>query len=373
MKQKLLVVFGTRPEAIKLAPLIHEARKYPAEFVVRVAVTAQHRRMLDDVLNVFSLSPDYDFNLMQPNQSLFYTTSMIFREMENVLLQEKPDIVVVQGDTCTTFATALSGYYAHKKIAHVEAGLRTGNKYSPFPEEIYRKITSCVADYHFAPTEWTKQNLLNEGYPEDKIYVTGNTVVDALFLASDKIDLEVCPIPELEEDIYRFERMILITGHRRENFGEPFREVCEAFRILATQNPDICFVYPVHLNPNVQKPVREILAGLPNFFLLPPLAYLPFLWLMNCSYFIITDSGGIQEEAPSLGKPVLVTREMTERPEGVEAGTIRVVGTHRDNILAAAHELLTDKVAYKKMSTAHNPFGDGAAAHRIVEILKKKI
>lgn len=370
MKKKLLFIFGTRPEAIKLAPVIHEAKKYPDKFTVRITTTAQHRQMLDDVLNIFEIVPHYDLDIMTPDQSLFYITHRIFKEMEKIILDEDPDIVVVQGDTTTTFAGALSGYYAQKKVAHVEAGLRTGNKYSPFPEELYRKMTSALADFHFAPTEWTKNNLLKEGYPEKNIYVTGNTVVDALFFALDKIDREASPVSELREKIDRFKRMILITGHRRENFGERLHQICDAFRQLALKNTDVCFVYPVHLNPNVQTPVKEILSGIPNFFLIPPQPYLNFVWLMSRSYFIITDSGGIQEEAPSLGKPVLVTREHTERPEGIQAGVLKLVGTHKENIIREAQQLLDDPEAYHEMSNPVNPFGDGKASQRIISILE---
>jgi UDP-N-acetylglucosamine 2-epimerase (non-hydrolysing) len=289
--------------------------------------------------------------------------------MESILDLENPDVVIVQGDTATTFVGAVSGYYARKKVAHVEAGLRTGNKYAPFPEEINRRITSTVADYNFAATQTAKSNLLKEGYPEDTIFITGNTVIDALYLALEKIDTKMPPLPELEV-VNNFNETVLITGHRRENFGEPFRDVCEAFRILASDNPDVCFIYPVHLNPNVQQPVREILNNLPNFFLLPPLPYLPFVWLMNHARFIITDSGGIQEEAPALGKPVLVTREFTERPEGVAAGTVKLVGTDKEKIIKSARELLTDSAAYERMHRAANPYGDGTAAKQIIDILK---
>ncbi|MCD6386061.1 UDP-N-acetylglucosamine 2-epimerase (non-hydrolyzing) [Candidatus Sumerlaeota bacterium] len=372
MKKKLLFIFGTRPEAIKLAPVIHQAKKYPDKFIVRIVVTAQHREMLDDVLDIFKIMPDYDFDIMTPDQSLFFITHRIFKEMEGLIKAEEPDILIVQGDTTTTFAGALCGYYAQKKVAHVEAGLRTGNKYSPFPEELYRKMTSALVDFHFAPTEWAKNNLLNEGYPEKNIYVTGNTVIDALFFARKKIDPAECPINELRGQIDRFKRMILITGHRRENFGEPLRQICEAFRQLALSNPDVCFVYSVHLNPNVQKPVKEILSELPNFFLIAPQPYLSFVWLMNHSYFIITDSGGIQEEAPSLGKPVLVTRQYTERPEGIQAGILRLVGIKKEDIIEQAQQLLDVNELYQQMSKAANPYGDGKAAQRIISVLARE-
>ncbi len=371
MKKKLLFAFGTRPEAIKLAPVILEAQKHTDDFSVCVVVTAQHREMLDEVLDVFNIKPDHDFNIMRPCQSIFYVTYSVFENMEPLMEAETPDVVIVQGDTTTTFAGALSGYYNRSKIAHVEAGLRTHNKFAPFPEEINRKITSSVADYNFAPTEWARDNLRKEGYPDDSIYITGNTVIDALSLALEKIDQHTPPLRELSM-VKQYERTILLTGHRRENFGEPFRRVCEAFRHLAENNPDTCFVYPVHLNPNVQQPVNEILQELSNFYLLSPLPYLPFIWLMNHSYFLITDSGGIQEEATSLGKPILLTRDFTERPEGVDAGTIKLVGTDAQRIIRHAQELLENDEAYRAMSKASNPFGDGKAAQRIIEILRDK-
>ncbi len=371
MKKKLMFVFGTRPDTIKLAPLILKSQEQKTVFEVITIATAQHRQMLDDVLNFFKIKPDIDLNIMSPGQSLFHITSKILTEMDKVISIYQPDIIVVQGDTTTTYAAALSGFYYKKQIAHVEAGLRTYNKWQPFPEEINRRMTSAIADYHFAPTEVSKLNLLRENFPEGKIFVTGNTVIDALFWAVEKVKDIKCPIKDFEQSLNKFKKMILITGHRRENFGDPFKRICEAFKKIAHDNPDVIFVYPVHLNPNVQKPVSEILSGIPNFFLLNPLPYPDFIWFMEKSYFIISDSGGIQEEAPALGKPVLVTRKVTERPEAVEAGAIKLVGDDYDLIVMLANRLINDPKFYSSMSVVNSPYGDGKASEKILSILSK--
>jgi UDP-N-acetylglucosamine 2-epimerase len=321
------------------------------------------------VLNTFEIEPHVDLDIMSPNQSLFYTTSKIFSEMEGVLDRFQPDIVMTQGDTTTTFAAALSAFYAGKMVAHVEAGLRTHDKWMPFPEEINRKITSTVAHVHFAPTELAKKNLCDEGYDASTIHVTGNTVIDALLWVVHRIKGTPCPLPEFADLLDRFPRMVLITGHRREHFGEPFRQICAAFKQLAESYPHVAFFYPVHLNPNVQQPVSEVLSGLPNFILTTPLDYPTFCWFMLQCHMIITDSGGIQEEAPALGKPVLVTRRVTERPEAVEAGMVRLVGDDPDRIVHDATRLLDDAVFHQSMVKGFSPYGDGKASERIVEKL----
>lgn len=366
-KKKLLFVFGTRPEAIKMAPLIQECLKYPTIFDVKVAVTAQHRQMLDQVLELFNIIPDIDLDLMRDNQDLYSITSDILLKMKEVLLNVQPALVLVHGDTTTTMSVSLAAYYMKIDVAHIEAGLRTHNLYSPFPEEMNRQITSRIAKYHFAPTERAKFNLIQEGIVADNIFVTGNTVIDALLQVSEKSELM-----EIELDGYKISarRFVLITGHRRENFGEGFLNICNAIRILALQYSDVDFVYPVHLNPNVQKPVYEILKNIPNVYLIQPLDYLPFVYLMKYSYCILTDSGGIQEEAPSLAKPVLVMRNTTERPEAIHAGTVKLVGTSKTAIVEEVERLLIDKARYKAMSQAHNPYGDGLASQRIIDILK---
>jgi UDP-N-acetylglucosamine 2-epimerase (non-hydrolysing) len=370
--KKVLLVFGTRPEAIKMAPLV---KLFEKEALVdsRVCVTAQHREMLDQVLDLFDISPDYDLNLMKPGQDLYDITSNVLLGMKDVLIDFKPDVVLVHGDTTTTSATSLSAFYQQIKIGHVEAGLRTGNLLSPFPEEANRQITGVLANYHFAPTMVSQANLLKENKDKNSIIVTGNTVIDALFLALDKIksnkDLELQIINDIE---YKFNnsKFILVTGHRRENHGQGFLNICNALKEIALANPTIDIVYPVHLNPNVQKPVREILSNIENIYLIEPLQYEQFIYLMDKSYFIITDSGGVQEEAPSLGKPVLVMRDTTERPEAVEAGTVKLVGTSKDMIITEAQKLLDDENEYNKMSQAHNPYGDGNACEKIVEFIK---
>ena len=373
--KKVLLVFGTRPEAIKMAPLVKEFQKYSTDFDTKVCVTAQHREMLDQVLEMFEIKPDYDLNIMKPGQDLFDVTANVLLGLKNVLRDFKPDIVLVHGDTTTTSASALAAFYEKIKVGHVEAGLRTGDIYSPWPEEANRLLTGVLANYHFAPTQTSKENLIKENKDEKTIAVTGNTVIDGLFLALDKIEnnqklknkiLEnINGQYELSED----RKIILVTGHRRENFGEGFINICEALKTVANQNPNIDIVYPVHLNPNVQKPVRELLSNVPNVYLIDPLQYESFIYMMNRSYFIITDSGGVQEEAPSLGKPVLVMRDTTERPEAVEAGTVKLVGTDKETIIKEAQKLLDDKNEYEKMSKAHNPYGDGKACEKIVEFL----
>jgi len=369
-KARILFIFGTRPEAIKLAPLIKEFQNI-SEFEVKVCVTAQHREMLDQVLNFFEITPDYDLNLMKPNQSLFKLTANIIESLENVLNDFEPDLIFVQGDTTTAFAGALAGFYKKIKVAHVEAGLRTYHKYSPFPEEINRVLVGHIADYHFAPTEKAKKNLYREGITEN-VWVVGNTVIDALFLGLDIIKAQG------EESYYKYfdfldfsKKIILVTGHRRESFGEPFRNICLALKEIADSFQDVEIIYPVHLNPNVRKPVNEILNGHPRIHLIEPLAYPYLIWLMSKSYLILTDSGGIQEEAPSLGKPVLVMRDVTERTEGIKAETAKLVGTNKEKIILDTAKLLEGLEEYNKMAKAINPYGDGKASNRILNIIKE--
>ncbi len=367
----LLFIFGTRPEAIKMSPLIKEFKKYPKDFKVVVAVTGQHREMLDQVLGFFKIKPDYDLKLMKPNQTLFDVTADALRGMGKILDEVKPDLIIVQGDTTSVFAGALAGYYKKIEVAHLEAGLRSGDKYSPFPEEINRILTGHIADYHWAPTEGSKQNLLKEGIKEEKIFVVKNTVIDALLLALDLIKEEgEDKYEEFFKDIDLDKRIVLVTAHRRESFGKPFEDVCNSVKELAEEYPDVEFVYPVHLNPNVREVVYRILDGIDNIRLIEPLEYPYLVWLMNRSYFVMTDSGGIQEEAPSLGKPVLVLRDVTEREEGVEAGTAKLVGTDKALIMKEASKLLDDNKEYEKMSKAINPYGDGKTSERVVELLR---
>ncbi|GAB7027919.1 non-hydrolyzing UDP-N-acetylglucosamine 2-epimerase [Geotalea toluenoxydans] len=372
---KVLTVFGTRPEAIKMAPVVKELEKHPESFKSVVCVTAQHRQMLDQVLELFAIRPDHDLNIMKPGQDLFDITCNVMQGLKPVLEKERPDVVLVHGDTTTTMAASIASFYCRTKVGHVEAGLRTHNKFAPFPEEINRRLAGAVADLHFAPTEASRQNLLNEGVSEEDIYVTGNTVVDALLTVSRRIESD----PALAERFrgeFSFldpvKRLLLVTGHRRENFGAGFEHICEALAEIAQSCPDVEILYPVHLNPNVQEPVKRILGGnkLTNVHLIEPVDYLPFVYLMNRSHLIITDSGGVQEEAPSLGKPVLVMRETTERPEAVTAGTVKLVGTDKERIIIETKLLLNDAAAYRTMSMAHNPYGDGLAAERIIEVLK---
>jgi UDP-N-acetylglucosamine 2-epimerase (non-hydrolysing) len=363
---KILFVFGTRPEAIKLAPLIREMGSRPG-VTVQVAVTAQHREMLDQVLEAFAIVPDHDLDIMQPGQDLFDVTARCLTSLREVMRTAQPDWTIVQGDTTTTFAAALAAFYLDLRVAHVEAGLRTGDKHRPFPEEINRRLTSHLADLHFAPTARARQCLLAEGIAAERVHVTGNTGVDALFHVRDQFQGRWPEVPGLRPP-GPGRRRILVTGHRRESFGEGFRRICRALQTIASR-PDVEIVYPVHLNPQVQDPVRASLGGLPNVQLIPPLPYVPFVGLMESSYLILTDSGGIQEEAPSLGKPVLVMREVTERPEAVEAGTVRLVGTAAEKIVEAVNELLDDAGTYQQMARAHNPYGDGHASRRIADIL----
>jgi len=375
--KKILIVFGTRPEAIKMAPLIKEFKKYPDMFNTKVCVTAQHREMLDQVLNLFEIKPDYDLDIMKKNQDLYDVTSNVLNGMKKVLEELKPDIVFVHGDTTTTFATSLAAYYQKIDIAHIEAGLRTGNIYSPWPEEANRKLTSCLTRYHFAPTFKSKQNLINENIDEKNVIITGNTVIDALFLILEKIRKDAKLKKKIDimfESIgLNFEdkkKIILVTGHRRENFGEGFVNICEALKTVALKNRDIDIVYPMHLNPNVREPIKRTLLGVKNIHLIEPLEYEQFVYLMSKSYIILTDSGGIQEEAPSMGKPVLVMRDTTERPEAIESGTVKLVGTDTKVIVEEVTKLLNSKDAYNSMSKAVNPYGDGQSCSKIIEFLK---
>ena len=375
--KKILFVFGTRPEAIKMAPVI-KAFKDEKIFDTKVCVTGQHRQMLDQVLDIFDIKPDYDLNIMELGQDLFDITANVLSGMKNVLSEYSPDLVLVHGDTSTTSATAIAAFYQKIKVGHIEAGLRTGNIYSPWPEEVNRQISGVIANYHFAPTSTSMENLLKENKNKENILVTGNTVIDALFLVLDKIEKDAKlknTILKSISDQYRFnsdKKIILVTGHRRENFGEGFTNICKALKKIADDNHDVDIVYPVHLNPNVQKPVKNILSNSKNIYLINPLSYENFIYLMSKSYFIITDSGGVQEEAPSLGKPVLVLRNTTERPEAVEAGTVKLVGTNFEAIVNESQKFLDDEKEYKKMSKAHNPYGDGSASKRIVNFFKTK-
>lgn len=365
---KTLCVFGTRPEAIKMAPLIKALEEHN-RFESKVCVTGQHREMLDQVLGLFEVIPDYDLNVMRPGQDLTAVTCAILDGLRNILINEKPDIVLVHGDTASSFAAALAAYYQRVPVAHVEAGLRTGSLYSPWPEEGNRRLTGVLANLHFAPTETAKENLLREGVDSASIAVTGNTVIDALFEVVSKIEADQHRKHRLTEQFSYLRddaRLILITGHRRESFGNGFEQICEAISRIALQHPEVDLLYPVHLNPNVSEPVHRLLGGLRNVHLIEPLDYLPFVYLMNRAHIILTDSGGIQEEAPSLGKPVLVMRGRTERPEAVCAGTVRLVGTATDCIFRELTRLLTDEAAYVDMSFAHNPYGDGKSCERIL-------
>ncbi|MBK5074895.1 UDP-N-acetylglucosamine 2-epimerase (non-hydrolyzing) [Budviciaceae bacterium CWB-B4] len=369
---KVLTVFGTRPEAIKMAPLVH-ALADDDYFESKVCVTAQHREMLDQVLKLFNIKPDYDLDIMRPGQGLTEITCRILEGLKPVLEEFKPDVVLVHGDTTTTLATSLAAFYQRIPVGHVEAGLRTSDLYSPWPEEGNRKLTGHLAMYHFSPTETSKQNLLTEAIPDSRIFVTGNTVIDALFWVRNRIHNDVQLKQEMEQR-YSFlqqdKKIILVTGHRRESFGDGFERICSALADIARTHPDVQVVYPVHLNPNVREPVKRILSHIDNVILIEPQDYLPFVYLMDHAYLILTDSGGIQEEAPSLGKPVLVMRKTTERPEAVSAGTVRLVGTNIALILEEVSRLLTDENEYHLMSRAHNPYGDGKACQRILDALK---
>ncbi|MBT9138629.1 MAG: UDP-N-acetylglucosamine 2-epimerase [Syntrophomonadaceae bacterium] len=376
---KTLFVFGTRPEAIKMAPVIKECERNRERFDTRVCVTAQHREMLDQVLELFSIKPHYDLDIMTERQSLPNLTASVLLGVTEVMERENPSLVFVQGDTTTTFAAAQAAYYLKIPVAHIEAGLRTKNRYGPFPEEINRRLTSVMSDFHFAPTEGAKRNLIAEGFEESSIFVTGNTVIDALMTVVRGQGAE-----SRQKELNKYfrekwnialttdkSRLILVTGHRRESFGEGFKRICKALRILAGNNHDVQIVYPVHLNPNVQKPVYAILGDIDNIHLLPPLDYEPFVFLMNQSNLILTDSGGIQEEAPTLGVPVLVMRDTSERPEGIEAGSARLVGTDIETIVAETQKLLDNNDEYKRVSNAVNPYGDGKASKRIVRIISE--
>ncbi len=385
---KVMIVFGTRPEAVKLAPVIHELNLQPSKLKPVVCVTAQHRQMLDQVLKLFEIVRDYDLDIMSDNQDLFDVTIKALGGLKAILRKEQPDIVLVQGDTTTTFVASLASFYCKIPIAHVEAGLRTYNKYQPFPEEKNRQMTTALADYHFAPTEWAKQNLIEEGISSNRIWVTGNTSVDTLLkiVRSQKLGVRRKFFEEYFEKKLNLtlpsttnkSKLILVTGHRRENFGEGLKNICLALKEIAQRNPDVTVVYPVHLNPNVQKPVLKILSSkensledLGNIYLIKPLEYAHFVYLMDKSYLILTDSGGVQEEAPSLGKPVLVMRNTTERPEAVKSGNSKLVGTDSNKIVMEVQRLLCDKTAYQEMSSKQNPYGDGKAAKRIVDILSE--
>jgi len=372
---KVMLVFGTRPEAIKMAPLVKGLQARYGEIQTVVCVTAQHREMLDQVLKLFDIVPEHDLNIMKPGQDLFDITGNILGGLKGVLQQEQPDLVLVHGDTTTTLAASLAAFYARVPVGHVEAGLRTGNKQAPFPEEMNRRLTSAIADIHFAPTSASRENLLREGIAADTIHVTGNTVIDALLVVVEKLRKDEQLQAEFAQRFAYLEpgrRLILVTGHRRENFGEGFQNICQALADIAAEHPDVQVLYPVHLNPNVRQPVNDILAarGLANVHLIDPVDYLPFVYLMDRAHIIVTDSGGIQEEAPSLGKPVLVMRDTTERPEAVEAGTVKLVGTSRETIVAEVRRLLTDEQAYTVMSRAHNPYGDGKASEKIIDLIR---
>jgi len=381
--KKIMLVFGTRPEAIKMAPLVKHFQKDTQNFKTIVGVTAQHRQMLDQVLDLFEIKPDYDLDIMQQGQDLYDITSRVLTGIKQVLVSEKPDVVLVHGDTTTTMAASLAAFYQQIPVGHVEAGLRTNNIYSPYPEEINRQITGRISTYHFAPTPLSKQNLLKENVNDKNIFVTGNTVIDALYWVIDKIRNNESLQQELSKQILNFgydvnrlqnnKKLVLITGHRRENFGGGFISICKAIKTLNKKYPNVDFVYPMHLNPNVRKPIQQVF-GIDiqkNMFFIEPLDYLPFVYLMEKSYLILTDSGGIQEEAPSLGKPVLVMRNTTERPEAVDAGTVKLVGTDYDKIIQETSMLLENKNYYNSMSKAINPYGDGKACERIVNVLRK--
>jgi UDP-N-acetylglucosamine 2-epimerase (non-hydrolysing) len=374
--KKILLVFGTRPEAIKMAPLVKAYQEQNHNFQTKVCVTAQHREMLDQVLNLFEISTDFDLDIMKPNQDLYDITCNILQGMKNVFKIYRPDIIFVHGDTTTTFSVSLAAFYEKIAVGHVEAGLRTGNIYSPWPEEGNRKLTSQLTTYHFAPTQQSEGNLLNENITADKIIVTGNTVIDALLLMRDKLKSDI-PFREHVQNSIKEKgfdpeaaEFILVTGHRRENFGQGIIDICTALKIIALNRPHMNIVYPVHLNPNVLKPVNDLLGDVENVYLIEPLQYEAFIYLMSLSKLIITDSGGVQEEAPSLGKPVLVMRETTERPEAVDAGTVKLVGTNIESIVSATNELLDNNLAYEIMAKAHNPYGDGKACDRIINFMR---
>lgn len=381
--KKIMLVFGTRPEAIKMAPLVKVFQKHPDKFDTIVCVTGQHRQMLDQVLDIFDIKPDYDLNIMKQGQDLYDVTARVLTGMRDVLEEAKPNVVLVHGDTTTSTAAALAAFYKQIPVGHVEAGLRTHNIYSPWPEEMNRQITGRIATYDFAPTPLSKENLLTENVSEDKITVTGNTVIDALYWVVDKIKNDTSLDSQLNEELKKAgydtnrlsngKKLVLITGHRRENFGDGFISMCKAIQSLTKKYPEVDFVYPMHLNPNVRKPIHEVfgenLDGLGNMFFIEPLEYLSFVYLMEKSNIVLTDSGGIQEEAPGLGKPVLVMRDTTERPEALDAGTVKLVGTDYDKIVNEVSALLDDTLHYEAMSKAVNPYGDGKACRRIIDRL----
>lgn len=375
--KSIIAVFGTRPEAIKMAPVIKKLKENTDKFQIKVCVTAQHREMLDQVLNLFDIKPDYDLNIMKDNQTLFDVTVDGLRKLEKILKKEKPDIILVQGDTTTTFVACLAAYYLKIKIGHIEAGLRTRDKFNPFPEEMNRRLTDCVTDLYFAPTEKTKENLFKEGVNESKIFITGNTVIDALLMTVEKQKGEKIQKDMEQRFLNKYSilfdnrKLILVTGHRRESFGKDFENICYGLKKIAVNNNDVRIVYPVHLNPNVQQPVKKILGNTDRIHLIEPLDYFSFVWLMTQTYLIITDSGGIQEEAPTLGKPVLVMRKKTERPEGIEAGTAKLVGTDSEKIFLETMKLMDDEKLYQAIAKTVNPYGDGKASERIYEILER--
>ena len=373
--KKILLIFGTRPEAIKMAPLVKEFQKFPKDFDLKVCVTGQHRQMLDQVLAVFNIKPDFDLNIMEPNQDLYDITVKVLMGLKSVLNSFIPDIVLVHGDTTTSMVASLACFYKKIKIGHIEAGLRTYDLHSPWPEEMNRQVTDRICDYHFAPTTISRQNLIAEKIPSEKIIITGNTVIDALFLAIEIISKDFLLQNEIKSSIqikgYKItsRKYILVTGHRRENFGSGFLNICKALKKVAKKHPELDIVYPVHLNPNVQKPVYSLLSEVSNIYLISPLDYLPFVYIMQNSFLILTDSGGVQEEAPSLGKPVLVLRDTTERPEAIESGTALLVGTKIKSIVNNVGNLINDESLYTKMAEAHNPYGDGKSSERIVKSL----
>ena len=383
--KKIMLVFGTRPEAIKMAPLVKEFQKHPESFETVVCVTGQHREMLDQVLEIFDITPDYDLNIMKQGQDLYDVTSRVLTGMRDILKESKPDVVLVHGDTTTSTSAALASFYQQIPVGHVEAGLRTHNIYSPWPEEMNRQLTGRIATYHFAPTPLSRENLLRENVTETSISVTGNTVIDALYMVVDKIKSDDGMAGRLDGELLTAgydtgrlrngRKLVLITGHRRENFGEGFVSMCRAIKTLTEKFPDVDFVYPMHLNPNVRKPIHEVfgedLSACGNIFFIEPLEYLSFVYLMEKSYIVLTDSGGIQEEAPGLGKPVLVMRDTTERPEALKAGTVKLVGSNYNKIISEVSSLIEDESAYEKMSRAVNPYGDGMASQRIVSTFKE--
>lgn len=373
--QKVMLVIGTRPEAIKLAPLVSELEQHPDDFEIKVVVTAQHRQLLDQVLDLFKIYPDHDLNIMEPDQNLFTITNAVLTKLKPVLEKEKPDLILVQGDTTSTLAASLAAFYLKIKMGHVEAGLRTYNKFHPFPEEMNRHLTDCLVDFHFAPTERAKENLLKEGVEKKRIFVTGNTVIDALFIILEKLKKDKSKTELLNHQFSFLNsdsvKPILVTAHRRENFGKPLENICFALKAITERHPEVEIVYPVHLNPNVRREVERILKdNNKRIHLIDPLDYESFVWLMDKSYLVLTDSGGIQEEAPALGKPVLVLRQTTERLEAVEAGTTKVIGLDRDRIIQETQKLLNDGLEYNKMSKLANPYGDGTAAKRIVKVIR---